>query len=543
MMGVKMTKRMVTLLIVDDEAEIREGIHQTISWDQYGIAVVGLAANGQEALELIDEIHPQMILLDIRMPIMNGLELLEKLSLRPRRPRVIIISGYDDFYYCQKALQNGAEDYLLKPCHPHQIVATLSKLSRGILAEECQAQRLAELRSQFRENLNLLREKFIADLLRTDQFNLQTAMEKWHLYELGIPPQNIGVALVRIDRNGYSRENLELQKLAVHNLMVAAFDETPAIHCFICDQNDDLFILWEFTSESAILIRARLEALRQRIVDDYSFTVTIGLGSVGATFGDLYQAYHSALWALEHSFWLGTNRLIDYEEIETEEGEFKDFPATEESAIIQCIRTNDAARLNPAVESFFNAISRIGEKFGNAGKEQVLRLITALVCSVYHVCVERGIDTGLIFGAELSILDELSRVETIAELKQRVTECLANILTLSPAHKNSWKVVNKALEYIREHFQEDLSLESLARQVFVSPGYLSTLFKKELQKNFTDCLHEVRIDQAKECLRNEQLKVYEIALAVGYRDEKYFSQVFKKWVGLSPNQYRELLNA
>lgn len=539
-----MEEQMIKLLIVDDEEEIREGIQQVVPWKDYGVTVIGLAANGQDALLQIEQKQPDIILLDIRMPIMNGLELLEKLASYPVQPHVIILSGYDDFSYCQKAIKNGAADYLLKPCKPSEIVSAVNKLKELIFQEEKDHKILERLRSQFRENLNLLREKLVLYLVRTEQPDREVGLEKWRLYELNISPNNIGVALIRIDRNGYSGEDLELRKFAVYNQVVHQFTSAnPNINCFICDYNDDLLILWDFGSPEITSARKCLDNLRKTIENEYSFTVTIGLGIQAATFADLCQSYTSALMAVEDSFWLGTNRIIDYQELESPETYSTNFPTIEESTILHCLRTNDQERMPGAIEAYFSSVLNDCEAMSKPGKEYLLKVITALFCSIYHICVERGLPIESVFGSDLSFLDKVHSVETIDNLKQMVTGSLNQIIALSPTHKNSWKVVNKALLYIDKHFEEELNLEIVAQKVYVSPGYLSTLFKQELNKNFLECLHEVRINKAKSLLREDYLKIYEVAFRVGYHDEKYFSQIFKKFTGLSPNQYRETIKS
>ena len=168
-------------------------------------------------------------------------------------------------------------------------------------------------------------------------------------------------------------------------------------------------------------------------------------------------------------------------------------------------------------------------------------MITALICSVYHVCLERGINTDAIFGPNLAILDELPRFETLQELHGRILSCFKAIITLHPRQKTQWKMVAQAVNYIEEHYREDLNLENVAKVVFVSPGYLSASFKGVLQKNFVDYVTEVRIKRAKELLKDFHLKIYEIALQIGYKDEKYFSQIFKRSTQMTPNQYRDTL--
>jgi Response regulator containing CheY-like receiver domain and AraC-type DNA-binding domain len=531
--------RIFKLLIVDDESEIREGINRSIPWADYGITVTGLAKNGREALRLIADEEPDMMLLDIRMPVMNGLEVLEKLPQRQPAPKVVILSGYDDFKYCQQALRSGVADYLLKPCRPQDILAAVQKMREQILAEENEAGQREYLQRQFRENLDLLREKLLIYLIQHETIDIQTALVRWQLYEMELRPQNMGVALVRTDNlktlAHTSGQELELSKLAVRNLIRDALSAAPALKHIICDYNDDLLVLWHLEQENTEMFSARMERLRQNVRISLEITVTIGLGKPAADPAGLYAAFNSAFLAVEHGFWEGPDRIIHYSQAAGDGFLINNISLQEENAIIQCIRTSDYERLDSALDGFFAPLSRPGMN----SRDEVQRVVTALICSMYHVCAERGLNTEKLFGPNLAILDELAHTATLNELKQKIRACLNLIIEQYPSHKNQWKVVNSALKIIAENLAEDLSLEIVAQKVFVSSGYLSTIFKQVLQKNFVDCLHEIRVEKAKELLRDFHAKVYEVSIQVGYKDEKYFSQIFKKITGMTPNQYRD----
>ncbi len=297
-------------------------------------------------------------------------------------------------------------------------------------------------------------------------------------------------------------------------------------------------MLWNLIEASVNQFTIRMEALRKNVTATLGLTVTIGLGEPAVGLNNLYSSFNSAFLAVEQSFWEGPDRIIHYSQISEDSFASTNISIQEEETIIQCIRTNDQERLEPALDVFFGNLARPGIN----SKDGVQRVVTALICSVYHVCVERGFDTDKIFGPNLAILGELSRTATIHELKQKIRTCLNTIFELYPSHKNQWKLVNNALKYIEENYSDDLSLESVAQKVFVSAGYLSTIFKQVLQKNFVDSLHEIRIQKAKERLRDHHAKIYEIAVEVGYKDEKYFSQIFKKITGMTPNQFRDTVS-
>lgn len=548
-----MAEKNLKLLIVDDEAEIREGINRLIPWEKNGVTVAGLASNGREALRIIAEVEPDIMLLDIRMPVMNGLEVLEQLPDQKHLPKVVILSGYDDFEYCRQALRKGVVDYLLKPCRPKEILEVIKKIKLTMIEDELQKGRGAYLQKQIQENIEILRENLVISLIEHETLDQEASLTKWRLYQMEIPPDQIGVVLIRIDHLKKSgsfseKRNLSLEersypeeiaklKMAVRQDLVFFLNSDSALKNIICDYDEDLLVLWSITKTPVPEFNQRMENFQQFIATRQTdpYTVTIGFGELAENLAGLPSAFNSARLAVEYGFWEGPNRIIRFPKVAGENLDGRHVSIQEQNAIIQCIKTNDPENLESALEAFFKNLVSQGSK------SYVQKMVTALFCSVYHACVERGVKTEEIFGPQMAILDELPRLKTLPELKQKIYTCLRQIIEQHPAHKNQWKVVNNALKYMEENYGKDLSLESVAQKVYVSAGYLSTIFKQVLQKNFVDSLHEVRVNQARELLRNLRLKVYEVALRVGYKDEKYFSQIFKKYTGMTPHQYRDTI--
>ncbi len=536
-----MLDRCFKLLIVDDEAEIREGILNSLPWEEYGLVIAGLAADGREALRMIDETKPDLMLLDIRMPVLDGLKVLEQLMDKPSAPKVIILSGFDDFCYCRQALRYGVADYLLKPCHPKEILNALVKLKNQIIAAEKQVHQWDFLLQKFQENIPILRGNLLINLTRRKPIDLEVAKVRWELYQMEIPPQAIGLALIKIDHGcrlaALSQYELESIKLSLYQQVEAVFIQPPVLKTVICNFHEQLLVLWNMNEETPRRFTERMEQLRQAVASSMPVTITIGLGEPAPDLSQLPNAFHSAILALEHGFWKGPNRTIHYLEIIDEGSTPNRAFEQEENLIINYIRSSNQEGLEAAIGSFFENLAAPGKH----SKDYIQKMITALICSVYHVCLERGINPDSVFGPNLAILDELPRVETLVELHQKILCCFKEIIRLHPLQKTQWKMVTQAVNYIKEHYAEDLTLESIAKLVFVSPGYLSISFKQVLRKNFVDYITEVRVGKAKELLRDFHLKIYEIAVQIGYKDEKYFSQIFKKITGMAPNQYRDTL--
>jgi len=273
---------MIKLMLADDEIEIRQGIRDMIDWQAHGIYVCGEAGNGKEAISQVEKLGPQIILVDIGMPIINGLELIEYLSINNPSIKTIIVSGYDDFTYAQKALKLGASDYLLKPCRPQEILQTVLKLADQIKNENKKVDNLNKLKTQLRESFPLLKEKFLLRLLKEQNKYLGSVEEKAEFFKLNIELTCVKVLLISIDNYSslvkeLGNEDVELYKFAVKNIS----EEIIGNHyrCEVFGVDDDIAIVLNFEmNQDETLLKDLLKQIRSNVNSYMRFTVTIGIG-------------------------------------------------------------------------------------------------------------------------------------------------------------------------------------------------------------------------------------------------------------------------
>lgn len=352
---------MVKVVIVDDEKMIREGLTRTIPWNDMGVEVVGTAGNGQMALEIIREKKPHIVLTDIRMPKMDGLQLLQRVREENSKIKVVMLSGYDDFSYAQQAIKYGASDYLLKP----------------INAED-------------------------------------------------------------------------LQKL----------------------------------------IKKLVKTFEEEIFEDLSY-------------------------------------IKIKKDIEAELGQY-----------ITAIRLGNR-------DTAFSLLNKLSDKLTNQllANDQFYKLYMEIINSVLQTLDEDGFKlTEELREEYLKSFIELFNSadgEELVKWLYRFTDKVAGYVENNKGDSYSF-VIKKALEYIEQHYKEELSAQKVAEAVYLSPNYFSHIFKKIRKESFTDYLNKIRVEKAKMLLTTNLYKVYEVSDMVGYSDYKYFSSVFKKLVGVSPTQYSEL---
>jgi len=529
---------MVRLLIVDDEEEIRTGIRDLIDWETNGIQVCGEASSGMEALKCVDETEPDIMLVDIRMPIMSGLEVIESLSSGKQHIKTIILSGFDDFLYAQKALKLGTFDYLLKPCRPEEILDTVLKAKALIEAERKKKEVLSRYKLQLSESLPILKEKFLTRLVKGEYKYIGNIKTKFEFFKMGIHPGNIKVGIVRIDDyfsmlNRFSNEDMELMKFAVKNITGELIGSR--FNCDVFESNDDIIAIINIDEEQKSSFQSILDEIRQKIKSFLGFAVSIGVGNYYSSIDDLQHSYDEALEALEIRFFSGEDCVIHYEDISCFEEMKNSFPLIEERDILNCIKFGNEKNLHLQFEAFFSEISSKSNS-----KEHFLKSGMALLFSIYHLCIEKGIDTDEFWG-QYSPFDEIAKLDTVGKLKAKLWDIVKFAYDKFNNKKNSNKLIELATKFIKQNYYKDIGLDTVAHEIYITPGYVSLLFKQSLGTNFVDYLHKTRIEKACEILKDIRLKTYEVSTSVGYNDEKYFTQIFKKYTGMTPTQYRDTL--
>lgn len=526
---------MVRLFVVDDEMDIRKNVIEKINWGANDILVCGQASNGREALELIEEAAPDILMVDIRMPIMDGLELTEYLSKFKPNIKTIILSGYDDFSYAQRALKIGAFDYLLKPCKAREILSAVIKAKLSIENEKNRENLFLSAKLQLNEAMPLAKEKFLAQLIHNELFDLDYISEKFQKFAITLSPSNAIAIVIRIfDLSVCLRNNPEDSFHSKRMEIKNSIHETISFrHNFeVFGDSDDFVVILNEPDDKSLTQIA--DTLKNRLNSFLQTDITIGIGRNYKDITSLYLSFNEAKEAVKAGFFLGSNLVIRFDDIENMYKSSVPYPVEIEKKLLECLGlTHRNKDLEMYFIDFFHLLG-----IGSIPKDYIIKACISLLLSAYKLCVERNADTSDIFGPGLTYLDEIYNLHNLDQLKDKVWEILSKIDNVLLNKKSNNRVVSMATKYIRENFKNDLSLEIIAHEVYVTPNYLSMLFKNTLGINFVGYLNKIRVEKACELLKDMRYKTYEIAETVGYKDEKYFSYVFKKVTGFTPSQYR-----
>ncbi|MDP9750149.1 response regulator [Thermoanaerobacter pentosaceus] len=527
---------MTKLLIVDDEPEVIEGISTLVDWKSHGIEICSFATNGEEALEKIRSLHPDIVLIDIKMPKLDGLQVIEYATKEGLRFESIILSGYDDFYFAQKAIELRSLNYLLKPCKPKEVLDAVLN-AKSILEKQKEKEELInKFVEYYNETLPVLKERILNEVIfgiRNDKKELEQTFKK---YDIRFASGKYCVVLARfdiekvIDTHLESSIKQEAYTLACVNLIQEDLKDFRAE--VFRGRNEIVIILnsdYEFDKETT---NDLLLKIKRSIAEKLGLHLYFGIGKWIDEIRKINHSYTQALNALELKFFADEIDLLYYDDICITQSSIL-YPVEEEKAIINSLVLGQKDELNNKIEAFLNSL------YNNnvLNKWFIKSAVLVLLGSVIKICYDKGIDLNDI--ANNRVFENILKTNKKESLKSSLVNLVHMIANKIEQSENKNPIVKAAVNYIEKNYNKNITLESVAKEVYVTPAYLSILFKRELKINFIDYLHKVRIQKAQELFENQNLKIYQVANMVGFTDEKYFSQIFKKYTGLTPTQYRE----
>ena len=545
---------MYKLILVDDEEEVRKGISKKIEWEKYGFQIAGEAENGREALEIAEKTIPDVVITDIKMPFMDGLTLSEQLREKFPTTRVVILTGFDEFEYAQKAVKLNVVEYVLKPVSSQDVIDILTRIKSKLDEEFAQKEDIYALREHYRKSLPVLKEKFLASLV-TGRVKKDEIQEKTDKYNINLNGKGFIVSAISLDnmRQGHNNdvnrqessksmfklpEDRELLEFAVFNIVEEIIEKHSLGTAF--SHNDQIVVISvSGQSERDEIINKTLSALeeiRQSVEKYLKHTITIGVGNPYNNIIHTNNSYHNAISALDYRLAIGNNRIILIEDVEPQSVKRIVFDAQKEHSLITAIKLGTAAELSKAVDDLFEEIINVKAAFKDY-QVYILELIT----TIHKAARNSNIDLSGVFGPDYNPFVELYKYNDLQAIKAWIKElCTGVMKSITSSRQNACsQIVHKAMEYIKGNYHEsDITVNKVCKYLHISPTYFSAVFKKEVKTTFINYLTQVRMEAAKELLRTSSMKSFEIAEKVGFAEPNYFSYCFKKNFGISPSEYR-----
>lgn len=528
------------IMLVDDEEEVRKAIIRKMDWEQLGFTMVGDAENGEDAMEKIEQLEPDVVMTDIRMPYMDGLTLTAWIREKYPFIKILIFSGYDDFEYAKQAIKLNVTEYILKPVNGQELAEILNRV-RGSLDEEIEQRRnISALQESYLGSLPILRELFLSELVRQSA-DAESVVPRLREYGIDIlDARKWLAAVVHVERVEKTEEIIfskyqELIPISVRNLLEDHLKSYCRFAVFNCTDGITIIAAVDGNNTQTGLIK-RLNDICKESKRILEVTITIGVGHGCDSLQEISSSYQAAVDALGYRAIVGGGKAIYINDVEPVNRGKLQMDAKDEAELIAAVKFGPGEQIESVVR---NLAARMDDAKVHARQYQGYML--SIVNCMIRMMQQYDLDMGEMFDSKNRYIDIMEGICHRGEFAQNLIPiaCRMNEALNRERDNATKKVILEAIDYINEHYCEpELSVEMMSRYLHMSPTYFSTVFKKETGQTYINYLTEVRLEKAVELLNETDDKTYMIAQKVGYQEQNYFSYVFKKRYGVSPTKYR-----
>ncbi|MCR5775489.1 MAG: response regulator [Lachnospiraceae bacterium] len=548
---------MVRLFLCEDEIVMRDGIKNHIDWEKEGIEFVGEASDGELAYPMILESKPDILITDIKMPFMDGLELSELVKKELPNIRIIILSGYDEFTYAQRAVSLGVTEYLLKPISPGKLRESIRLVAEKIEEERDLIRAEEEWAKAEQEERIAIEKGRLFEALIMNNMSTSEVLDKAKELEISLTARTYRMVLISIALTGASADSFSESRNRLKDEIITAY-ETDA-DCIIFDRGLNGFavlVMADDRSGSEELTKENIRILQETMERYEDIEYFIGVGETVNRLSEIRNSYYEATRAVANRFLVenDTEKVVFAISIDEDDKENKSSgnkvperlklniepvidSESPHKAIENFLRTGSSVEAEPLLDSIFLAI---GEQNANS-----LIFLNYLTMDIYLAMArfvkEIGADSEEIDKECGDINDLIVSSMNSEEIKAYLKKYLLKVIEVrdSSSAKKYSRLLSSALSYIDECYaNEDISLNKVASNVNISPNHFSTIFSQEMGKTFIEYLINKRMDKAKELLMTTDMRSSEIAYAVGYKDPHYFSYTFKKTQGMTTREFR-----
>ena len=538
---------MIDVLIVDDEKKIREGIRNSIDWGSYGINVCGMASGGLEALDMIDMFMPGIVITDISMADMDGLELLEIVNQTYPTVKVILISGYKEFEYARKAVALNAFSYLTKPINSQTL------LEKVVAAKEEIEKRISEvkindvIRKRLRENILVVRDSFFSNLMEGRIRNRQEIESRAEFLEIDLDYTQFLVCIMSFEAGGAIR-NKNFYDISFYKAAIMSKTEEKIgdmYTCYVFNLGAGIGVMVCSDRIEKVLLTDRLEQIKNWVNNNMGLSLSVGVGNVSGSIDKVTLSYRTASDAIQYSVVLGKNVVIDSDKITDTTKEkiamedFESIMGKNEEILITAVKNSDRHLVRDSLDEIFASVNQIVRN-DIRQKERVIFLLAFYLTKILFALEIQG---HRYYGNENDLFSVMNAMTGMGDIRDFMKDFFMEVikeLEKTKQSKNSY-LVSQALKFMDVYQDGSVTLVSVAERLQIHPSYLSKIFKQETGESFSEHLIKNKMNSAKHLLKTTNQKVYEIANNLGYKDVAHFTKLFKKTFGVSPTEYRNLV--
>ena len=522
---------MYKVLIAEDEMLVRLGLKNSVSWSDFDMTVVADVSNGEEALEVYEKEKPDILITDLRMPGVSGMELIKKIRQDDNETIIIILSCVDEFEQIKKAMSLSVFEYIFKLTMTTEEINQILKKAKIKLDMQTEENRNTSI---FLEELEFIKKLLLKEYILFDKLTEKEFYKKINSLNLRISNKGMFLCVLEIEGlpaidGDYEKKN---QKNDIINEIICNLKDLGNGEVFL-DRADRYIILFsdismQMKTKHGKSICVYLHKICCRLDEMYGVETSIGVSDRNDGFSYLKSMLLQAEKAIERKFIMGSGLYLFCEKPDLD-AMFK-----ENMELLKNLKSIEKMLKYECLESYYNRVDTIKNSFPIGKKEIVRQIKNLLYWSALNFSFE------VEPSATAPYLNLMDKSITISNLVNIYMDCCNGIYNKKANSINNGETISCVIEYISNNYSSNLNLHLVAEEVSVSPAYLSNLFKKKLNVNLIDYLNKIRVEKAKNLLQKTNLRSYEIAEKVGIPDTSYFSKVFKKYTGLSPNKFRKM---
>lgn len=512
-------------MLIDDEVLILNGLTKLIDWEGLNLRIKHTALNGEEALDIFRHSPADIIITDITMPKMSGLQLIKEIKKFNNDARFIILSGYDDFSYAKQAISLGIDNYILKPINEQELEATLENIVEKLKKSESTP--IIE-----GKKLEMIRENILYRWMQ-NAISFYELEERNEILDIDLRKDYYCIGVIKLDIEQDHSRNFsdlydEIRKYVKDSVRtIEVFNDLDSnIVCIYCGN-----VFENIKDEFRRLLSGIVESIKEK----YKINIFVAIGSIESSYKNASKSYDNAKILMDYSLIVGYNRIVDYSS------------ADQKNMGILLEKLIDSEKLGKAllskdIDTAFRYIDEVFDKIyslKNIKPEDIQNAALKFLLEFNDISNELGISLSSEDENIKKIIMGIFKIGKASELKSIIKEkCKFIIEKMKSNQEVRSPIIQRILAYVNENYYEEISLKTLGVRFHINPSYLGQIFYKEVGEQFSDYINRVKNEHAKTMLLTTNLKINEIAQRVGYSDNSYFYKKFKEIYGVSPNVLR-----
>ncbi|CAM4473331.1 response regulator transcription factor [Paenibacillus phoenicis] len=531
------------IAIIDDERQVLQGMKRAIPWEQLGATWVGEAQNGKDGLDVVRQTNPDIVITDIYMPAMNGIDMIEQLRKEGYDGKVIIFSGYSDFEHARQALRFNVSDYVSKPIS----MPTLKSILGKVIDELAKEEEIRRKQGEMERKLSLYEPFIEKEWVRSavvgtldSSYREAGRLPEPYRYWTDHRHVTIGIDLVRDARVGqFSLSDWNLFRFAISNIVCeVARKRFGTVEYTELHSTRAVLIVHPRPDEPKQLLERKLHELGVKLIDAIKsylkLVVRVGIGGVKPQWQHIPDSTEEAFRAIDMRLGRRDSTYALYAYQDEEDGKTAAaslFSVKFYVELASALKASQEAEAKKLVADYMNRL-----ELQKAMTPETVQIFACELWGVFTYCLY---ETGVLLNdlvPEEQITKELVGLTGLEQLTEWLSDKITLICSSRQWRGNSKhrQVVDYMTGYIHEHYAEDITLAELSEKLYISRNHLSIIFKNITGETFNNYLTRVRIEKARELLLQRNMLVYEVAEQVGYKNVPYFSTLFKKITGMSP---------